>query len=111
MSQLTATMILSLGILLVLWISYFLRRDSRPWITFQFWCFTQIYCFIAILGVGMMQAHLDCASLWGDCYAYDYPLWLADFKPLLLGSIVMWSALAIGMTLLNISHWIKNKSG
>jgi len=61
----------------------------------------------------MMQTHLDCMSLWGDCYAHNYPLWLADYKPLLLHSITGWCLLAVGAAFWNLAAKvgdIRNKS-
>lgn len=107
MNLLTIIMIGSFVILFFLWISYFLLKDSPPKIPFAYWCFTQIYCFIAILGVGMMQAHLDCMSLWGDCYAHHYPGWLHSYKPLLLNSITIWAILAVGAIVINMFSWYR----
>ena len=95
MSFLTLLMITSFPALILLWLSYLARGENKPRIPFAFWPVTQIYCFIAILGIGMMQSHLDCRSLWGDCYAHHYPVWLANYKPLLLNSISLWLVLAI----------------
>lgn len=110
MSYLTLLMIVSFPVLAFLWVSYRFRADNKPSIPFGFWCFTQVYCFIAILGVGMMQAHLDCMSLWGDCYAHNYPFWLADYKPLLLHSITIWNLLAVAATLINLVVVIRSKA-
>ena len=109
MSYLTLLMIVSFPVLAFLWVSYRFRGDNKPTIPFGFWCFTQVYCFIAILGVGMMQAHLDCMSLWGDCYAGNYPIWLADYKPLLLNSITIWCLLASCMVIWNVTVRVRNK--
>ena len=110
MSSLTQLMILSFAFLAILWGSYCLRGQSKPRIPFVYWCMTQTYCFIAILGVGMMQAHLDCMSLWGDCYAHDYPAWLANYKPFLLNSITLWCFLAMLASLLNIVKYMRGKA-
>ena len=107
MSLVTLLMVASFAVLAVLWLSYWLRGENKPRIPFNYWCIAQIYCFIAILGVGMMQAHLDCMSLWGDCYAHGYPSWLADYKPLLLNSIVIWLFLALALTVTNFSIALK----
>jgi hypothetical protein len=108
MSLLTLYMIASFGVLVLLWLSYWLRGENKPKIPFVYWCFAQIYCFIAILGVGMIHAHLDCMSLWGDCYVHHYPGWLYDFKPLLLNSIKNWCWLAGGATLINVLNWYRS---
>ena len=109
MSLLTLLMVASFAVLAVLWLSYWLRGENKPRIPFTYWCFAQIYCFIAILGVGMMQAHLDCMSLWGDCYARNYPFWLADYKPLLLNSISIWLCLALTAAITNFSIVLKTR--
>ena len=109
MSYLTLLMIVSFPVLAFLWVSYRFRGDNKPTIPFGFWCFTQVYCFIAILGVGLMQAHLDCLSLWGDCYAHGYPYWLADYKPLLLNSIGIWLCLALTAAITNFSIVLKTR--
>jgi hypothetical protein len=108
MNSLTLLMITSFGVLALLGLSYWLRGKNKPKIPFVYWCFAQIYCFLAILGVGMMQAHLDCMSLWGDCYTLNYPFWLADYKPQLLNSIIIWSLLAGGATLINLLSWYRS---
>ena len=109
MSLVTLLMVASFAVLAVLWLSYWLRGENKPRIPFNYWCIAQIYCFIAILGVGMMQAHLDCMSLWGDCYARNYPFWLADYKPLLLNSITIWSLLAVAAILRNLVVLVRPK--
>jgi hypothetical protein len=109
MNLLTLLMIASFGVLVLLWLSYWLRGENKPKIPFVYWCFAQIYCFIGILGVGMMQAHLNCMSPWGDCYAHNYPIWLADYKPLLLNSITIWCLLASCMVIWNVTVRVRNK--
>ena len=107
MSFLTQLMVLSFAVLALLWFSYWIRSENKPLIPFVYWCIAQIYCFVAILGVGMMQTHLGCMSLWGDCYAHNYPVWLAEYKPLLLHSITAWDVLASSAVLLNLLSWYR----
>jgi hypothetical protein len=102
-------MIASFAVLAFLWLSYWLRGENKPKIPFVYWCFAQIYCFVVILGVGMMHAHLDCMSLWGDCYAKEYPTWLTNYKPLLLHSITIWCLLALSATAFNFIHALREK--
>ncbi len=109
MNFLTLLMISSFAVLAVLWLSYRLRGENEPSIPFVYWCFAQIYCFIAILGVGMMQAHLNCMSLWGECYANNYPFWLADYKPLLLHSITIWCLLAMCASTVNLVKFFRKQ--
>ena len=109
MSFLTQLMVTSFPALILVWLSYLARGENNPKIPFAFWPVTQIYCFIAILGVGMMQSHLDCLSLWGDCYAHNYPAWLANFKPLLLNSISLWLGLAIIVSSMNFIRSLRNR--
>jgi len=101
MSFITKVMVFSFVLLALLGWSYWLRRDNKSKIPFVYWGFAQIYCFIAIIGVGLIQTHYGCSALWGDCYAHGYPLWLADYKPLLLHSITIWCLLAVSATLIN----------
>ena len=62
---------------------------------FTYWCHAHQLCLWSILSVGLLQAHLDCVSLWGDCYADDYPYWLMALKPLFLHSTNIWSVVAV----------------
>jgi hypothetical protein len=101
-------MIASFGVLALLGLSYWLRGENKPKIPFVYWCLAQVYCFIAILGVGMIHAHLDCMSLWGDCYVHHYPGWLYDFKPLLLNSISLWLVLAIIASSINLVRSLRD---
>ena len=107
MSFLTQLMFVSFVILLVVWISYWLRGDDAPKIPFSLWWFGQINCFIVILGVGLLQTNLGCTSLWGDCYAHNYPAWLAKYKPILLHSITIWCLLAISAAVYNFILAVK----
>jgi hypothetical protein len=101
MSFLTQLMFASFVILLVLWLSYWARGVDTPKIPLALWWFGQINCFIVILGVGLLQTNLGCASLWGDCYAHNYPAWLAKYKPIFLHSMTIWCLLAIGGAVIN----------
>jgi len=103
MSFYTQLMILSFAVLTILWCSYWLRGENQPSIPLFYWCIAQIHCFIAILGIGVMQTHLGCMSLWGDCYAHNYPTWLANYKPLFLHSITVWCLLAVGAAVWNFA--------
>ena len=102
MSPVTVNVFFSLAALLILGISYWYRRSTRPKIPFHFWWLAQINCIIAIVGVGLAQTHFGCTSLWGDCYVRNYPYWLADYKPFLLHAITIWWVLAIAATAVNV---------
>ena len=109
MSFITQLMFASFAILFVLWLSYWLRGSDSPKIPLIFWWFAQINCLLVVLGIGLLQAHLDCLSLWGDCYAREYPAWLANYKPLLLHSITLWCLLALSATAVNFIHVLRRK--
>ena len=109
MSLLTQLMFCSFFVLLFLWMSYWIRGEDKPKIPFTLWWFGQINCLIAILSVGLMQTNLDCMSLWGDCYANNYPAWLANYKPLILHSITLWSLLALLAIAANVIIFFRNK--
>ena len=102
--MMTIVLLVSFGVLLLLGISHFLRKKfaNSPSIPFTYWWQSHQVCLWVILAVGLIQVHFDCMSLWGDCYAHNYPFWVMEAKPLLLHSTNLWSLLAITMTARNL---------
>ena len=88
--------LVSLPFLLLLCLSFCLRPAGRRLdplllaylIAYQFY-------FIGLLGVGLIQEHLDCPSLLGDCYVPSYPPRLDDIKLLLGIWGYLWVAAAV----------------
>ena len=102
--MMTIVLLGSFGILLILGASHFLRKKyaHSPSIPFTYWWQAHQICLWVILSVGLIQVHFDCMSLWGDCYAHNYPYWVMDAKPLLLHSTNIWSLFAITMIARNL---------
>ena len=93
--MMTPVLIGSFAILFLLGTSHFYRAKFKPSrIPFTYWWHTHQVCLWVILSVGLIQVHFDCMSLWGDCYARNYPFWIMDFKPLLLNATNIWSLVA-----------------
>lgn len=94
--MMTPILLVSFVILLLLGASHFYRAKFKlSKIPFTYWWHTHQVCLWVILSVGLIQVHFNCMSLWGDCYARNYPFWVMDFKPLLLNATNIWSFFAI----------------
>ena len=100
----TIVLLVSFGILLLLGVSHFVRKKfgHDPEIPFTYWWQSHQVCLWVILSVGLIQVHFDCMSLWGDCYAHNYPHWVMTAKPLLLHSTNIWGLFAIMMIARNL---------
>jgi hypothetical protein len=70
------------------------NKIGKPTVPLTYFWLSLLTCLFSILGIGLLQTHLDCLSLWGDCYSSRYPHWLMDIKPLLLWSPTIWSSIA-----------------
>ena len=100
----------SLGVLVLLGLSYYLRRhSSRPPIPFTLLWSLLLTTFVTVLSVGLLQVHFDCMFLWGECYAHGYPNWVRTAKPLLLWSPTLWSLLAIGFAANNFWKFVSER--
>ena len=95
MSVMAQAVTFSFVFLFLLGISFWLRGpDNKPVIPFIYWCFTQQFTVIIILAIGLLQSHLGCDSLWGDCYSRNYPATLFKYKLLIINSVNIWTIFA-----------------
>jgi hypothetical protein len=79
------------------------RKGDRVGIGFVLWIVSYQFAFIGLLGIGLIQVHLDCQSVLGDCYVEGYPRWLETFKFVAGLYLLAWSGLAIRRLLKNIA--------
>ena len=84
------------------------HRLGKPTIPLAFFWLALITCLFVVFSVGLVQVHFDCMSLWGECYARDYPGWIMAFKPLLLWSPSLWTFCALAYLLLNVLRLIRD---
>lgn len=109
-SAVTLEIFVSFAVLGVLGLSQLLRRNlSLPFVGFNMFWLALLTCIVAIMAVGLLQSHLGCLSLWGDCYSRNYPGWLMKWKPLILGSPYIWSVIAIGSSSYNVVFYFRNR--
>ena len=71
-------------------------------LAFAYWLLTCQFIVIGFLGVGMIQSHIGCQTLLGDCYVDNYPLTLEFIKPSLTIGVVVWSIGAVLMSAYNL---------
>ena len=110
MSFVTLEIFAAFAVLAVLGLSQLVRRKiSSPLIGFNTLWLALLTCVVAIMAVGLLQSHLGCLALWGDCYAHNYPFWLMDWKPLILWSPILWSVIALGVSINNIFFFLRNR--
>ena len=92
----------TLPLLVAVLLSY--RRlppGQRVGVGFTLWLVTYELIFIGLLGIGLIQSHLGCVSLLGDCYVENYPSWLELYKLTTGGTLVAWCVLAVVKTARN----------
>ena len=82
---------------------------GQPLISFTTAWIALLSCVVAILGLGLLQSHLECPSLWGDCYTANYPIWVMSWKPMILTSPIIWSVFAVAQSLTNIVVYVRYK--
>ena len=88
--------LVSFPFLLLLCLSFCLRpAGSRLGPVLLAFLVAYQFYFIGLLGVGLIQEHLDCPSLLGDCYVRSYPPRLDDIKLLLGIWGCLWVAAAV----------------
>lgn len=93
----------TLPLLIAVLLSY--RRlppGKRISVGFTLWLVTYQLIFTGLLGIGLIQSHLGCESLLGDCYVENYPEWLELYKLAAGGILVAWCTLAAAKTGQNI---------
>jgi len=75
----------SLGVLVILGISYLIRpRELPARISFTLWCVAVQFFIIGLTGVAVIHTRFGCQFLLGDCYVEGYPGWLALIQRLLV---------------------------
>ena len=78
-----------------------LPPGQRVGVGFTLWLVTYQLIFTGLLGIGLIQSHLGCVSLLGDCYVENYPSWLELYKLTAGGTLVAWCVLAVVKTARN----------
>ena len=95
---------LTFPILVLVLLSYWRRpKGERIGVGFVLWIVSYQFAFIGLLGIGLIQVHLGCQSVLGDCYVEGYPRWLETFKFVAGLYLLAWSGLAIRGLLKNIA--------
>ena len=83
-------------ILILVLLSYLSRpRGERIGIGFLLWIVSYQFAFIGLLGIGLIQVHIGCQSVLGDCYVEGYPRWLEIFKFVAGLYLLAWSGCAV----------------
>ena len=83
-------------ILVLVLLSYWRRpKGERVGIGFVLWIVSYQVAFIGLLGIGLIQVHLGCESVLGDCYVEGYPRWLETFKLVAGLYLLAWSGFAV----------------
>ena len=83
-------------ILVLVLLSYWRRpKGERIVIGFVLWVVSYQFGFIGLLGIGLIQVHLGCTSVLGDCYVEGYPRWLETFKFVAGLYLLAWSGCAV----------------
>ena len=83
-------------ILALVLLSYWRRpKGERIGVGFVLWIVSYQFAFIGLLGIGLIQVHLGCESVLGDCYAERYPRWLETFKLVAGLYLLAWSGCAV----------------
>ena len=83
-------------ILLLVLLSYWRRsRGERVGVGFVLWIVSYQFAFMGLLGIGLVQVHLGCESVLGDCYVDGYPSWLEAFKFFAGSYLLAWSGAAV----------------
>ena len=83
-------------ILVLVLLSYRRRpRGERVGAGFVLWIVSYQLAFIGLLGIGLIQVHLGCESILGDCYVEGYPSWLGTFKFFSGLCLLVWSGSAV----------------
>ena len=85
------------------------QKLVKPSIPLAYFWLTLITCLFGVSSADLMQAHFDCMSLWGECYARDYPGWIMALKPLLLWSPSLWTFGALAYLLFNVLRLIRDR--
>jgi len=78
-----------------------LPPGQRVGVGFTLWLVTYQLIFTGLLGIGLIQSHLGCQSLLGECYAESYPSWLELYKLAAGGMLLAWCVLAVLKTARN----------
>ena len=90
-------------VLIVLLLSYLKRpQGQRMGSSLVLWLVTYQMYFIALIGVGLIQTHIGCQSLLGDCYVENYPTALWAYKYCAFIYIVLWISAATMKVIHNI---------
>ena len=83
-------------ILVLVLLSYWRRpKGERLGVGFVLWIASYQFAFIGLLGIGLIQVHLGCESVLGDCYVGGYPSWLETLKLVAGLYLLAWSACAV----------------
>lgn len=85
------------------------HRQGKPSIPLAYFWLALITCLFVVLSVGLVQVHFDCMTLWGECYARNYPNWIFMYKPLLLLSPSIWSVAALAYLVFNVLRAIRDR--
>ena len=89
-------------VLIVLLLSYLKRpKGQRAGPGFILWLVTYQMYFIGLLGIGLIQTHIGCQSLLGDCYVANYPTGLWTYKSFAFVYIALWISAAAIKTVQN----------
>ena len=89
-------------VLIVLLLSYLKRpKGQKTGSGFILWLVTYQLYFIGLLGIGLIQTHLGCQSLLGDCYVVNYPPALWTYKYFAFAYIALWISAAAIKTIQN----------
>ena len=79
-------------ILLLVLLSYRCKpKIEGGGVGFVLWMVSYQFVFIGLLGIGLIQVHLGCESVLGECYVDGYPTWLGSFKFVASLCLLVWS--------------------
>ena len=93
----------TLPVLLLLGISYSLTSRSKLLsLEFAFWLISYQFLFIALLGIGLIQSHIDCPMPLEECYVEGYPAALDLIKLVTEVLLLGWLISAVGTSVFNL---------
>ena len=62
---------------------------------------------LVLLGIAILQSHVGCMFLIGDCYQPRLPYWLSDFKVLYRLKLFFVNSIAVTVIILNVIRCLK----
>ena len=100
--------LMTLVIIPLLALSYSIRywREGIG-VGLAYWGLVYVGFGLVLLGIAILQSHVGCMFLIGDCYQPRLPYWLSDFKVLYRLKLVFVNSIAVTVIILNVIRCLK----